>query len=150
MHDPCSLFAPDVISPHHRCQILVTKHFILFSLSTDTHYQQDACPKMGQKSKHVSKFQRRKKQPTKALLWQICPKLNLAKGKTCKKMLIFDHQCVSFERRVIIIAIGVLVKQHNMPETSLTKESAGNAPCVPTTSWEKLDKSMEMSLNKIK
>jgi hypothetical protein len=47
-------------------------------------------------------------------------------------------------------SIGVLVKQHNMPETSLTKESVGNTPCVPTTSWEKLDKSMEMSLNKIK
>lgn len=47
-------------------------------------------------------------------------------------------------------SIGLLVKQHNMPETSLTKESTGNAPCVPTTSWEKLDKSMEMSLNKIK
>jgi hypothetical protein len=27
-------------------------------------------------------------QPTKALLWQIGPKLNVAKGKTCKKMLI--------------------------------------------------------------
>ncbi len=87
MNDLCSLFAPHVISPHHRCQILITKHLILFYLSTNTHYQQDACQKTGQKSKHVSKFQRRKKQPTKALLWQIGPKLNLAKGKTCKKML---------------------------------------------------------------
>jgi hypothetical protein len=68
-----------------------------FIYQPDTHYQQDACQKTGQKSKHLSKFQRRKKQPTKALLWQIGPKLNVAKGKTCKKMLIFDHQCVSFE-----------------------------------------------------
>jgi hypothetical protein len=47
-------------------------------------------------------------------------------------------------------SIGLLVKQHNMPETSLTKESAGNAPCVPTTSWRNWTNLMEISLNKIK
>jgi hypothetical protein len=73
------------------------KTFYSILFIKDTHYQQDACQETGQKSKHVSKFQRRNKQPTKALLWQIGPKLNVAKGKTCKKMLSFDHQCVSFE-----------------------------------------------------
>jgi hypothetical protein len=38
-------------------------------------------------------------------------------------------------------SMRLLVKQHNMPETSLTKESAGNAPCVPHNKLEKLDKS---------
>lgn len=35
-------------------------------------------------------------------------------------------------------------------KTSLTKESAGNASCVPTTSWRDWTKPMEMSWNKIK
>jgi hypothetical protein len=74
----------------------------------------------------------------------------VAKGKTCKKMLIFLSSMCIFWMRGDHHSIGLLVKQHNMPETSLTKESAGNAPCVPTTSWRNWTNPMEMSLNKIK
>jgi hypothetical protein len=59
-------------------------------------------------------------------------------------MLIFDHQmCIFWMRGEHHHSIGLLVKQHNMPETSLTKESAGNAPCVPTSSWRNWTNPME-------
>lgn len=78
---PCHFPSSQMSNSCHK-----TSYFILF---INQHPLSTRCmsKKTGQKSKHVSKFQRRKKQPTKALLWQIGPKLNLAKGKTYKKML---------------------------------------------------------------
>jgi len=135
MHDLCSLFAPHVISPHHRCQILVTKHFILYYLSKTPIINKMHVKRWVRNQNTYQNSKGEKNNQPKPYSGKLVQNRIWPKGKLARKMLNFDHQYVSFEWGVIIIACGFLSSNTICQRQVSQKKVQVMHLVFPTTSW---------------